>query len=153
MPTREQITEALKSVIDPELRRDIVELEMVRAIDIKEGDQLTGVRVVITYGTPTIQGTVKLENGVLPEGGRMFARLTKPGTPPAQIASSPVDARNQFLLEGVPPGIYEVTVMVMSPNNRNQISAKREVSVQDGVVNEVSVTLDMTPLPQPQPKP
>ena len=33
MPTREQILEALKAVIDPELRRDIVELEMVRSID------------------------------------------------------------------------------------------------------------------------
>lgn len=126
---------------------------MPRGIEIKEGDQLTGVRVVITYGTATIQGTVKLENGVLPEGGRMFARLTKPGTPPAQIATSPVDARNQFLLEGVPPGVYEVTVLVMSPNNRNQITAKREISVQDGVVNQVSVTVDMTPQPQPQPKP
>ena len=31
----------------------------------------------------------------------MFARLMKPGTPPAQISSSRVDARNQFLLEGV----------------------------------------------------
>ncbi|MGZ4178375.1 MAG: iron-sulfur cluster assembly protein, partial [Solirubrobacteraceae bacterium] len=34
MPTSEQVTEALRSVIDPELRRDIVELEMVRSIDI-----------------------------------------------------------------------------------------------------------------------
>lgn len=126
---------------------------MPRGIEIKEGDQLTGVRVVISYGTATIQGTVKLENGVLPEGARMFARLTKPGTPPAQIAASPVDARNQFLLEGVPPGIYEVTVMVSLPNNRNQITAKREISVQDGVVNQVSVTVDMTPQQQPQPKP
>ena len=35
-PTREQITEALKAVIDPELRKDIVELDMVRAIEIKD---------------------------------------------------------------------------------------------------------------------
>jgi ATP-binding protein involved in chromosome partitioning len=34
MPTTDQITQALRSVIDPELRRDIVELEMVRSIDI-----------------------------------------------------------------------------------------------------------------------
>ena len=31
MPTREQVTEALKTVIDPELRRSIVELDMVRS--------------------------------------------------------------------------------------------------------------------------
>ncbi|MEY2534301.1 MAG: ATP-binding protein involved in chromosome partitioning [bacterium] len=34
MPTREQVLEALKVVIDPELRQDIVTLEMVRSIDI-----------------------------------------------------------------------------------------------------------------------
>src|ERR1700760_2987754 len=34
MPTQQQVTEALRSVIDPELRRDIVELEMVRSIDV-----------------------------------------------------------------------------------------------------------------------
>jgi ATP-binding protein involved in chromosome partitioning len=34
MPTKEEIQEALKAVIDPELRRSIVELDMVRSIDI-----------------------------------------------------------------------------------------------------------------------
>jgi ATP-binding protein involved in chromosome partitioning len=34
MPTRDEILEALKAVIDPELRKDIVTLEMVRSIDI-----------------------------------------------------------------------------------------------------------------------
>jgi hypothetical protein len=125
-----------------------------RGIEIKEGDQLTGVRIVLSYGTASIHGTVKLENGALPEGARMFARVVKPGTPPAQIASSPVDTRNQFLLEGVPPGVYEVIVMVFSQNNRTQVTGKREISVQEGIVNQVLVTVDMTPQPPPpQPKP
>jgi ATP-binding protein involved in chromosome partitioning len=34
MPTRDEILEALKAVIDPELHKDIVTLEMVRSIDI-----------------------------------------------------------------------------------------------------------------------
>ena len=40
MPTREQILEALKAVIDPELRRDIVELEIVRVIDTPEATHI-----------------------------------------------------------------------------------------------------------------
>src|ERR671932_1949527 len=36
MPTRDQVLEALKVVIDPELRRSIVELGMVRSIDVKD---------------------------------------------------------------------------------------------------------------------
>jgi ATP-binding protein involved in chromosome partitioning len=34
MPTRDEILEALKAVIDPELRQDIVTLEMVRSIEV-----------------------------------------------------------------------------------------------------------------------
>jgi ATP-binding protein involved in chromosome partitioning len=52
VPTREQITEALKSVIDPELRRDIVELEMVRAIDIKDAGVVDVTVSLTTPGCP-----------------------------------------------------------------------------------------------------
>jgi ATP-binding protein involved in chromosome partitioning len=49
MPTKDQVTDALRSVIDPELRRDIVELEMVRSIDIHP----TGVvDVMVSLTTP-----------------------------------------------------------------------------------------------------
>jgi ATP-binding protein involved in chromosome partitioning len=47
MPTRDQVTDALRSVIDPELRRDIVELEMVRSIDIHENG-VVDVKVSLT---------------------------------------------------------------------------------------------------------
>jgi ATP-binding protein involved in chromosome partitioning len=52
VPTREQITEALKAVIDPELRRSIVELEMVRAIDIKDGGVVDVTVSLTTPGCP-----------------------------------------------------------------------------------------------------
>src|ERR687893_1484082 len=49
MPTRDQILEALKVVIDPELHRSIVELGMVRSIDISE---LGAVNVTVSLTTP-----------------------------------------------------------------------------------------------------
>src|SRR5919112_1945446 len=52
MPTREQILEALKAVIDPELRRDIVELEMVRSIDVKDGGVVDVTVSLTTPGCP-----------------------------------------------------------------------------------------------------
>jgi protocatechuate 3,4-dioxygenase beta subunit len=119
-----------------------------RSIEIKEGDQLTGVRLFIAYGTATVHGTVKIENGPLPENGRMFARLFRAGTPPTNIANSMVDARNQFLLEGIPAGVYELSVTAYI--GKTQVTSKREINVQDGVANEVQMTLDMTP---PAPKP
>ena len=52
MPTREQITEALKAVIDPELRKDIVELDMVRSIDIKDAGVVDVTVSLTTPGCP-----------------------------------------------------------------------------------------------------
>jgi ATP-binding protein involved in chromosome partitioning len=48
MPSREEILKALEAVIDPELRRSIVELEMVRSIDAADGL----VRVTVSLTTP-----------------------------------------------------------------------------------------------------
>jgi ATP-binding protein involved in chromosome partitioning len=51
-PTRDQVTEALRAVIDPELRRDIVELEMVRTIDIHPNGVVDVVVSLTTAGCP-----------------------------------------------------------------------------------------------------
>lgn len=61
MPTRDQVIDALRSVIDPELRRDIVELEMVRSVDIHP----TGVvDVMVSLTTPGCPIRNHFENGV-----------------------------------------------------------------------------------------
>jgi ATP-binding protein involved in chromosome partitioning len=52
MPTKDQVTEALRSVIDPELRRDIVELEMVRSIDIHPNGVIDVMVSLTTPGCP-----------------------------------------------------------------------------------------------------
>ncbi|MEA2212994.1 MAG: ATP-binding protein involved in chromosome partitioning [Solirubrobacteraceae bacterium] len=52
MPTRDQVTEALRSVIDPELRRDIVELEMVRSIEIHANGVVDVMVSLTTAGCP-----------------------------------------------------------------------------------------------------
>src|SRR5690349_11844672 len=52
MPTKDQILEALKVVIDPELRRSIVELDMVRSIDVKDGGVVDVTVSLTTPGCP-----------------------------------------------------------------------------------------------------
>ncbi len=49
MPTKEQVTEALRPVIDPELRQSIVDLGMVRSVEILDGGR---VEVVVSLTTP-----------------------------------------------------------------------------------------------------
>src|SRR5436309_5897337 len=52
MPTREQVIESLRSVIDPELRRDIVELEMVRSVEIHPNGVVDVMVSLTTPGCP-----------------------------------------------------------------------------------------------------
>jgi ATP-binding protein involved in chromosome partitioning len=52
MPTTEQVSEKLQAVIDPELRRNIVELGMVRSIDIHDDGRVDVVVSLTTPGCP-----------------------------------------------------------------------------------------------------
>src|SRR6201988_4648261 len=61
MPSRDQVIESLRSVIDPELRRDIVELEMVRSVDVYENGV---VDVMVSLTTPGCPIRSHFETGV-----------------------------------------------------------------------------------------
>jgi ATP-binding protein involved in chromosome partitioning len=61
MPTRDQVLEALKVVIDPELHRNIVELGMVRSIDISDQGV---VDVTVSLTTPGCPIRSHFQNGV-----------------------------------------------------------------------------------------
>ncbi len=52
MPTNDQVTEALRAVIDPELRRSIVDLGMVRSIEVRETGKVEVVVSLTTAGCP-----------------------------------------------------------------------------------------------------
>ncbi len=52
MPTHDEILKALEAVIDPELRRSIVELGMVRSIEQRDGDVVDVTVSLTTPGCP-----------------------------------------------------------------------------------------------------
>ncbi len=66
LPTESQVTEALRAVIDPELRRSIVELGMVRSIDIHEDGR---VDVVVSLTTPGCPIRSQFEHAVVDNVG------------------------------------------------------------------------------------
>ena len=122
---------------------------MQRGIELKEGEQLTGVRVVLAFGNATLRGVVKLENGTLPPNARIFVRLTKPGENANTMRPPSVDARGLFLIEGLPAGTYEVHASIGAPGLTPPRPVTREINIQDGVITDITLTIDMSAPPKP----
>jgi protocatechuate 3,4-dioxygenase beta subunit len=132
------------------IERDGEEMSWLQGIDMKDGEQLTGLRVVLKYGDATLRGVVNVENGELPPGSRIYVRLTKPGEKLSNFRSAQVDARGHFLIEGLPAGTYEVYASVfVAVQTQPPRTAMREVSVQDGLTTDVTLTIDLTPPQKP----
>ena len=129
------------------LERDGVPMQ--RGIEIKEGEQLTGVRVVLAYGTAKLRGVVNLDNGVLPNGARFFIRVFKSGQILTNFRPPEVDARGHFLIENLPAGVYEVQAGVTGLPQMPPPTVKREFSVQDGVTTDITITIEVPQTPKP----
>jgi len=113
---------------------------------IRDGEDVSGVRLLVGYGTGTIRGTVRIEGGTLPAETGLDAAFIRPGSA-LTIAHTRVDARGQFVFERVPPGNYEIGVNAYIPGRR--VSARQMVAVSNGVVTEITVTLNLSASPKP----
>ena len=76
MPTHEQIQDALRKVIDPELRKDIVSLGMVRSIETPEEGR---VDVVVSLTTPGCPIRSHFEKAVRESVGELGVGLVNVG--------------------------------------------------------------------------
>jgi hypothetical protein len=119
-------------------------------IEIKDGDQITGVRVFVVYGDSTLRGVINLKNGTLPPNARMFVRLTPVGRPNINQRPVRVDSRGHFILEGLIEGVYELSGGVTLTSNVN-ITSTQQVTVGPGTT-DVSLTVDLTRISTPQPQ-
>jgi hypothetical protein len=118
-------------------------------VTIKDGEQVTGVRLVAKLLTATIRGQVKVEDGELPADARLSIWL-QPLDESHRVMSSnsspQIDSRGRFLIEGVASGTYEINVAVFE-NGRYDTSRifKQQVTVADNSVSDVTVTIKLKP--------
>jgi len=119
-------------------------------VQIQNGEKVTGIRIVVTYSNGSIRGVIKTENGTLPANGRFIVQLAKPAEPNGGQQPVNADSRGHFLVEGLAAGSYELRVIAYVPDSRQRAqSAKQLVTVTDGATTEVTVTIDLTPPPNP----
>jgi protocatechuate 3,4-dioxygenase beta subunit len=115
-------------------------------IDVAAGQQITGVHIILSYGTGSIRGQVKIQGGTMPETATLLmvsARNLK-AMSSGSSKSARVDARGQFLIQGLADGEYDVTLNVMGnvPGKRPQPS-RQKVTVTQGAIAEVQFVLDL----------
>jgi hypothetical protein len=116
-------------------------------IEVKDGEQIGGIRVVVQYRSHTgaIRGQVKLENGE-PPASRIFVSLRPydpaTGSQPKNWAlpAPEIDSRGRFYVQGLAAGTYEILANTQLPNN-GTVTATAQVTVTDHTVTEITLTL------------
>jgi hypothetical protein len=116
-------------------------------IEVKEREQITGLRVIVTPANGKIRGLLKLPEGLqLPATARL--RVWHRRTEDFRGFSSPVevDTHGQFLLDGLLPGTYEFNVEVVGVSGAQQPRLQRptqKVVVTNGAIADVILTLQL----------
>lgn len=116
-----------------------------RGVEIKDVEQVSGVRVVIDYATGAIRGVVKPATGSLPADARftvMWRRISDDPNMWTGIATAQVDARGQFIAENLLPGTYEVQVWLNTgfALRMDRMEGAQQVVVTSGNVSNVTLT-------------
>jgi protocatechuate 3,4-dioxygenase beta subunit len=113
-------------------------------IELKDGEQVSGLRVVVQYHNGAIRGVVKLQTGDLPLASQLSLSLNfAEGSAPKYdgVPSSSVDSRGRFFIEGLAPGTYDVRVSGNLPGGES-VTAKQQVTVTNNTVSEIVLTLE-----------
>jgi Carboxypeptidase regulatory-like domain len=131
----------IKNFIIARVERDGLP-QPAQRIEIKDGEQVSGLRVVVTYGDATLRGSITTQNGKMPADARVHVRLIRPGDVAASIGFNQVDARGHFVIEGVPAGVYELQVNVSSSDRTMGRPIRQQVSLTAGATTEVTVALE-----------
>jgi carboxypeptidase family protein len=115
-----------------------------QGMQVKEGENISGLRLVAGYGTGIMRGTVRVEGGTLAPGAYLDVAFTRSGSS-LTIAHTQTDARGQFVFERVPPGNYEVGVTAYLSTGR--VTARQTVVTSNGVTTEVTIPLNLNAKP------
>jgi len=124
--------------------------EQQGGIEIGAGEQINGVRLVLAYGSGAVRGQVEIKSGTVPQGARLSVAAHRAGDEQSNYSSVWVDERNRFLIEGLPPGTYELTLKARIFGASDAASprdvaapVKQTITVTDGAETQATFTLDL----------
>ncbi|MDQ3917276.1 MAG: carboxypeptidase-like regulatory domain-containing protein [Acidobacteriota bacterium] len=123
---------------------------VTNGLEVAEGAQVSGVRVVVAYGSGVVRGQVNFTNGTAPQGARVYVFARRAGAEEQNSGWAEADARGRFVMENLPAGEYEVQARVMAfqPAARPAMSEPQHVSLGEGGDMNVTLTVDMNAPPK-----
>lgn len=126
-------------------------------IEVGPGEQVTGVRIVVGYGTATLRGQINVVSAgqpvALPEGVRLSVSAARAGAQASGFISggATVDSRGRFVLEGLMSGEYEVTVRAFATGAQPPrfVPVKQTVQMTEGGEATLTVVYDLSKTAEP----
>jgi hypothetical protein len=116
-------------------------------IEVKEREQVTGLRVVVSQASGTIRGVLKFPEGwVAPANARLLVWTRRMDDPAANVSPVEADARGQFLFRGLVAGTYEFNVRFVGQSGDQAPSIPRPtqtVVVTNGEIADVTIALQL----------
>ena len=130
-------------------------MELRDGVDVRSGEDINGLRLVLGAGSSVIRGDVKIEGDRL-EGVNLYVMYRPTNGDPHRFYRAELDARRHFVIKGLTPGEYELMIGPMSveisgergSRMMNRMPTVRQtVAVGAGADAEVTLVMTLTPEP------
>lgn len=123
-------------------------VEQTDGVVVQPDEQITGVRVIVVHANCIIRGHVTLQGGSLPPNSVTWAFVRSTTSPQSDShQAAPVDAKGNFVIEGLAPGNFEVEIKCIGPDGSHEKpmgSARQNVTVVSGIPADVNLVLDLS---------
>ena len=130
-------------------------MELRDGVDVRAGEDINGLRLVLGAGSSVLRGEVKIEGGPL-EGVNLYVLYRPTNGDPQTFYRAELDARRHFVIQGLTPGDYELMIGPMTveiSGERGSRMTNRMPTVRQtvavGAGSDSEVTLVMTLKPEP----
>ena len=135
-------------------------LELRDGVDVRAGEDINGLRLVLGVGAGVLRGDVKIEGGPL-EGVNLYVLYRPTNGNPNRFERAELDTRRHFVIKGLTPGDYELVIGPMSveisgekgSRTMNRMPTVRQtVTVGAGADSEVTLVMTLSPEPPARPQ-
>jgi hypothetical protein len=118
-------------------------VEIKNGIEVRPGEKVTGIRLVMTYGSGVIRGQLNVLGGKLLERSQFNGITARHKSLSSYSGHARVDGKGGFVIEGLIDGEYMVDAVVQLEGGKGQwFSTSQSAQVMAGAETQVTLTLD-----------